>query len=154
VAIRMDKLLTTITLLCFSVSVNPAVTENCINEDSLIKKDAEFERLLVEKSLDGITKLLHPNFVWIHNHASRIENSRQELLTFLEDTWTRNPTAQTTRTQYDVKALIHSHTGVVFGFSDVFRNGQTFTYNFMRTYVVESGDCVILSNHTMLIPDS
>ena len=150
----LNKLLTAITLLCFSVVANAAAMENCINQDSLIKKDAEFERLLVEKSLEGLTKLLHPNFVWIHNHASQIDNSRQELLDFLKDTWMKNPEAKTTRKQYDVAALIHSNTGVVFGYSDVFRNGQTFTYNFMRTYVLDSGDCVILSNHTMLIPKS
>ena len=129
-----------------------SVQANCINEESLLALDASFDRSISDRSLETLKIILHPSFTWVHDHASHIDNSREELLTFFAGVWERSPSAEHIRIQRDIRTLIHTYTGIVFGFTDVSRGGQDLTFNFMRTYVIEDGNCVILSNHTMEIP--
>ena len=116
--------------------------------------DASWEKALLEMNLDFIKNRVSDDFIWIHNHASRIDNKDSLLKSGQKfvDSNTRNSKS---RVQKEVTVVISGNTGVVTGFTEVVRsNGTTrTTFNFMRTYAEVDGQCYLIANHTMAMPD-
>lgn len=128
--------------------------EGCLTPENLKELDASWEKALLEMNLDFIKKNVSEDFIWVHNHANRID-SKESLLKSGQkyvDSKTRNSRS---RVQRDVKAIISGNTGIVTGFTEVVRiNGITrTTFNFMRTYAEIDGKCYLIANHTMAIPE-
>ena len=121
----------------------------CATESALRELDAGFEHALEKNDLSYFEKELAPNFVWVHDHAGMVQRSRMEVIEFLRNV---NGSASQERTQTDVRVIMSSGTGVVYGFTDVIRGGQKLTFHFMRTYAAIGGKCVLMANHTMEIP--
>lgn len=135
----------------------------CLNEESLLQQDAQYEVALLNDNYQFLEKNLHPNFVWVHNHASFVQDSREALLGPMRKRKQNNkPAYSTKRTQDSVQVLLANTTAVLHGYTVVERaNSPTdkagnkigVRYHFMRTYYEENGKCLLLANHTMLIPE-
>ena len=131
-----------------------AAQEPCMTAQNLKALDASWEKALLEMNLDFIKNKVSDDFIWIHNHASRIDNKDSLLKSGQKfvDSNTRNSKS---RVQKEVTVVISGNTGVVTGFTEVVRsNGTTrTTFNFMRTYAEVDGQCYLIANHTMAMPD-
>nr|WP_136250689.1 nuclear transport factor 2 family protein [Ningiella ruwaisensis] len=135
---------------------------NCLQEDAIRAVDAKYEKALLENDYAYLTNLLHPNFVWVHNHASYIEESREALLAPMRQRVAEGrPSHSVARTQEGVAVLIVENTAVLRGFTSVERHdtqtndsGEKLkdVYHFMRTYILYDDKCTLLANQTMAIP--
>ena len=147
---KINLIIIILTLSIFRISAQ----EGCLTFENLKDLDASWEKALLEINLDFIEKNVSENFIWIHNHASRID-SKESLLAsgqkLIEDD-TRNSKS---RVQKDVQVLISESTAIVTGYTTVerFNGTKPTTYNFMRTYVEIDGECYLIANHTMVIPE-
>lgn len=128
--------------------------ERCINAENLRKLDALWEESLKETNLDFFKATVSEDFIWIHDHVSRTD-SKTSLLELVKKNSTREPDYWTSRIQKDVKIIILGATGVVYGFTEIeLFDGTKRNYNFMRTYAEKDGECFLIANHTMLIPEN
>ena len=145
-------------LLAVFVFAVPA-TADCLAEDSVRRLDAEYENSLVTGDYAALERLLHPDFVWVHNHAGFIQRSREELAGPIRATMQSGSPAMVSlsRKQNDVSVVRAGGTSVIYGFTDVTRtdsyvqktgNPKHVRYHFMRTYIEQMGECALLSNHT------
>lgn len=142
-----------IILLAFSI-INISAQESCLASDNLKELDASWENALLEMNLDFIKKSVAEDFIWVHNHASRID-SKASILEFGQKYVDSNTRNSKSRVQKEIKVIVSGNTGIVTGFTEVVRiNGTTrTTYNFMRTYSEIDGKCYLIANHTMAIPE-
>lgn len=143
----------TIAALMIGSGPNVALAEDkCLEPVALIKFDSEWERALFKVDVAWLELHLAEEFVWVHNHASLVDSK----LTLLAPARVARAQASPTRSrvQYEVEARVVGSTGVVTGFTVVDRGAGAKKYNFMRTYVVVSGRCLLLGNHTMVVPES
>jgi len=146
---KINLIIIVLTLSIFKISAQ----ESCLTSENLKELDASWENALLEINLDFIKKNVSENFIWIHDHASRID-SKESLLESGQKFVESNTRNSKSRIQKDVKVIISGNTGIVTGFTDVVRiNGtKTTTFNFMRTYSKIDGKCYLIANHTMVIP--
>ncbi|WP_070965559.1 nuclear transport factor 2 family protein [Vibrio sonorensis] len=129
--------------------------------------DSSWETALNEGDRNAVEQLLHPDFVWVHNKAEMIQNSKADFLEFFRVAFEKSASLprdirRGVRRSRDVTALIHESTAVVFGYVDVKRPGgdkqqaderPVLTFHFMRTYVKGGQDYQLISNHTMLLSE-
>ena len=146
---------------CSSNAQKPA--GDCLAESTLRERDANYEKALVEDDVDYLDELLHPNFNWVHNHASYIEPSKAAIINPMRERIADDkPAYSVKREQSGVVYLRAGETAVLHGFTNVYRDKSKLTgddaeysrYHFMRTYSrdTSSNSCVLLANHTMEIP--
>ena len=71
-------------------------------------------------------------------------------------------TSRGNRVQEGVSVLIAGESAVIYGFTNVQRSATFLAriggsehqrYHFMRTYTLVDGQCLLLANHTMQIPE-
>lgn len=138
--------------MVFALCCSNAQADNrCLDPDSLLDFDAEWERALLEVDVDWLEAHVSDQFVWVHNHASQIDS--KEILLARADVAREKRALTRSRVQSDVEARIVGTTGLVTGFTVVDRESGAVRYNFMRTYAVVSGRCLLLGNHTMAVPE-
>jgi hypothetical protein len=126
--------------------------ESCLDPDALLRLDSEWERALLESDAERLRTLLAEDFIWVHNHASAID-TKASLLERASNPAVGTAGSARSRTQSNVEFRILGSTGIVTGFTVVDRGRRSNRYNFMRTYAEVSGHCLLLSNHTMDVPD-
>lgn len=126
--------------------------DDCLAAASLIKIDSQWERALLETNVEWLEEHLADEFIWVHNHAGQVD-TKQTLLAPARVARTQALSARS-RVQSEVEARIVGSTGLVTGFTVVDRGAQAKRYSFMRTYAVVSNRCVLLGNHTMLVPEN
>lgn len=88
----------------------------------------------------------------VHDLASGID-SKESLLKRASDPNIGATGKPKSRISKDVKVIVIGSTGVVSGYTIVDKDSSLITYHFMRTYVEIEGNCFLLANHTMVIPD-
>ncbi len=142
------------------------VSAQCTSIELVLSLDAEFEHSLNVGSIEIVEKLLHPDFVWIHNHAVSSQESKAEFLAFFPQIIGRAsllPGNQRTgiRAQHDLKVILNPGTAIIYGFTDIKRPGGLLSepdsrpllkYHFMRTYIDSGYSCLLTANHTMELP--
>ena len=127
-----------------------------LTEQELRSLDARYDQALTDQSVDFLESFLHNDFVWVHDHAGVVQESRAALLDPIRE---GRPSSNLERSQEDVSVVIFENTAIVYGYTNVERtkdyvertgNPRLVKYHFMRTYV-GSGDQGIrlLGNHTM-----
>lgn len=126
--------------------------DNCLDPAALVKLDSEWERALLEVDVAWLETHLAKEFVWVHDHAAVVD-SKETLLAPAKVARAQASPARS-RVQSEVEARVVGSTGVVTGFTVVDRGPGAKRYNFMRTYAVVSGRCLLLGNHTMVVPES
>lgn len=126
--------------------------EACMEPESLVRLDAEWERALLERDAVRLNSLLADDFVWVHNHASAVD-SKETLLRGASGPLPEGAPVTRSRTRSGVEARVLGRTGVVSGYTLVDRGPSPTTYHFMRTYVEVDGVCLLLANHTMEVPE-
>lgn len=143
-----------IIILVLSIS-SISAQESCLNTENLKELDASWEKALLEINLDFIETTASENFIWIHNHASRVD-SKKTLLESGKKFVDNNTRNSKSRIQREVEVIISGNTGIVTGFTDVVRINETTrtTFNFMRAYAEIDGKCYLIANHTMAIPEN
>ena len=160
--IRVSKLIGLAGAFLLLACEAPSSAADCLEKATLLRTDASYERALVEDNFSLLENLIHPTFNWVHNHASYIEQSRDALLAPMKERRKAGKDGYSVRReQSNLVYLRHGATGVIHGFTDVYRdktklNGpdKQFTrYHFMRTYAMDKGSCKLLANHTMEIPE-
>ena len=122
----------------------------CLDPGALVGIDAEWERALLETDVAWLEAHLADEFVWVHNHAVLVD-TKASLLARANDA-TRDAPPTRSRIQSGVEARVVGSTGVVTGFTVVDRGPGPTRYNFMRTYAAVAGQCLLLGNHTMVVP--
>ena len=144
--------LITAAVLILGLGGNAALAEpSCLDPSALVQFDSEWEKALLEVDVAWFERHLSEEFVWVHNHAALVDS--KETLTAPSRIARAEASPTRSRVQSDVKARIAGSTGVVTGYTIVDRGAGAKKYNFMRTYAVVSGRCVLLGNHTMVVPE-
>ena len=140
-----------------------AASAQCLNEGMVRSLDANWDQALNEGSKDVIQQILHEDFVWIHNHAVSVQESKSNFLSYFDETFGRAINRSATmhpnsRIQREIKVILNNGTAVVYGITEVTRgrapisepdSRQPEIYHFMRTYVSSDAECQLVSNHTM-----
>ena len=132
--------------LVFSASAQT----NCLDADQIKKLDANWENSLLTSDADYLMGLLADNFVWIH--STGYTDTKRSLIEKSEKARASNRQNTRSRTQSAVEVVILGSTAVVTGYTVVDRGPKPTRYNFMRTYAQVEEACLLLSNHTMVIP--
>ncbi len=145
------KIICTVFVLMGLSFVSVVAQESCLNPNRLTSLDASWEKALLESDANHLKSLLLEDFIWVHNHASLID-SKSELIKRVSDR-KGDATHTRSRTSKDVKVIIAGATGIVTGFTFVDRGPTPANYHFMRTYVEIDGNCFLIANHTMAIPE-
>ena len=125
---------------------------SCLNRDALVRFDAEWEKALLERDVSWLEANLADEFVCVHDHAAQVYTKASLLALVRGASAGVAPTRS--RVQSEVEARIVGSTGVTTGFTVIDRGPAPTRYNFMRTYVAVAGRCLLLGNHTMVVPDS
>ncbi len=122
---------------------------SCLDDASVRQLDAGWERAYLERDVEFLDALLADDFIWVHTHASSVD-SKEILLRRISasEDW-----VILSRAQSDVEVRRLGTAAVVTGFTVVTRRDGSTRYAFMRTYVTTSGECVLLANQTMAIPE-
>ena len=126
--------------------------DRCLDPDSLVEFDSEWERALLVADVAWLERYVADEFVWVHNHASMVDS--KETLLARADVARAKGSSTRSRVQSEVEARVVGSTGVVTGFTVVDRETGAKRYNFMRTYAVVLGRCLLLGNHTMVVPEN
>lgn len=134
-------------------------SEDCLTVHGIANLDAAYEQSLVDRSVDFLEQTLHEDFVWVHNHAALIQDSKAAYLQNLRKAKKSGmPGASTKRKSTGTRILLEENTAVIYGFVDVERTDAYVTqtgkprkirFHFMRTYVRTDGGCRLLANQTM-----
>ena len=123
-SLRRRARLGSTTLVLFSVLlliVAAGVAQaQCLTQENIRRLDAGFDEALLHGSIDFFEQNLHPEFVWVHNHASSIERSRDDRLTLMRERASAGR-INAQRTQADVSVVLAGQVAVVYGFTDVER---------------------------------
>lgn len=141
-----------------------ALAADCSSEKQIRELDSRYERALLDGSVADLEQILHPKFVWVHNHAEFIQKSRDELVGPIRLAQNAGrPSISLRRDQSDVSVLMVAATGVAYGYTEIERTDafvkssgspKLATFHFMRTYVSEAGRCLLISNQTMEVSRS
>ena len=148
----MRRVLLAASMLTLGSSVALA-QESCHDTTTLMQLDAEWEKAQLEANVKWLQVHLADEFIWVHNHAKLVD-SKDKVLARARAARSENAALTRSRVQSDVEAQVVGSTGVVTGFTIVDRGGSAKRYHFMRTYVTDSGRCLLLGNHTMLVSES
>jgi hypothetical protein len=124
---------------------------SCLEEGALVEQDAHWERSVLEGDVEYLEEHLADEFVWVHDHASAID-SKEGLLGWVGGY--REDAGMRSRVQSDVETRRLGSTAIVMGYTVVTREDGSTRYRFMRTYGEVSGECFLLGNQTMVVPDS
>lgn len=138
-------------LLAFSAT-DALAQSGCLDRDALVRLDAEWENALLERDVSWLEAHLADEFVWVHNHAGQVDTKASLLASVRGASAGVAPTRS--RVQSGVKARIVGSTGLTTGFTVVDRGTGPTRYSFMRTYVAVAGRCLLLGNHTMVVPET
>ncbi|XOV87375.1 MAG: nuclear transport factor 2 family protein [Pseudomonadota bacterium] len=130
-----------------------------MDEIQIRKIDAQFDQSLVEWSDRYFEQYMHPNFVWVHNHATLIQRSRDEFLEMgRKNHESGRPSVSIRREQSNVVVLVETDTAIAYGYTSVERSEnyvartgsrKYLKYHFMRTYARLEDSWWLLANHTM-----
>ncbi len=135
-----------------SVMALAAQAETCLDTESLVKLDAEYENAMRKGDVKFLDKLLAPEYQWVHNLAS-LKESKAQLLERVQKP-EEQPKA---RRSHDVSVLRLENTAVLQGLSSVEKwnpDGKTYRtsrYQFIRTYVKQGDACKLLAVQTMKV---
>lgn len=129
-----------------------AAQSTCLDPGELVRLDGEWEMALLNQDTEWLEAHVSDDFIWVHNHAT-VTDTKTDLI---ERARTTPDASQATRsrTQSDVGARVVGSTGLVTGFTVVDRGPGPMRFNFMRTYALQNGRCLLLGNHTMVVPPS
>ena len=147
----MKQIIVIITLVGLSI-ISASAQEGCLNQESLKKLDASWEKAQLELNFDYVKSILAEDFIWVHNHANTIDN-KSAVLERIRRYINSNNKSTKSRISKDVKVIISGKTGIVNGITIIEKGSNLITYHFMRTYVEINGNCYLIANHTMAIPD-
>jgi hypothetical protein len=148
--------------LCVLSVALPATSSgdsSCIDPAEIRQTDRRYEESLVQGDHAFLDGLLADEFIWVHNHAGSTD-SKESLLQRIKTS--RHGSSSKSRNSTDVVVRRKGNAAVVSGFTTVVRPDEyvertgglkSAKYHFMRTYVLVDGKCVLLANHTMLVPD-
>lgn len=165
-------------LLSILIIVLPISRADVSTEELIKSIDSKWERILLNSDLEALKEAIHPEFVWIHNHVTSIEEGKAAIVDKFEkkilstkekfpeidfpDGMILGPQEGAARTQRDVKVVVSGNTALIYGYTDKDLSNYTMktkgikerrvVYNFMRTYVQENGEWLLIGNHTMQIP--
>ena len=153
-----------ITLLLFFPAI---VFAQCKTEQQVKQLDAQWEKALLKGDINAVAPLLHDDFVWVHNHASSTQKTKAGFLSYFSKGFAKMATRPThfhanARTQRVLEVIMTPTTAVIYGFTDVLRGNvlktepdvrSVKTYHFMRTYSSVGKSCLLVANHTMLMPN-
>ena len=141
----------TIVALMLVVGFDIALAEDsCLDPGALVKLDSEWERALLEVDVAWLETHLATEFIWVHDHAGLVDSKKTLLTPARVARAKASPTRS--RVQSEVEARVLGTTAIVTGFTVVDRGTNAKRYNFMRTYTAISGRCLLLGNHTMVVP--
>ncbi|WP_308363648.1 MULTISPECIES: nuclear transport factor 2 family protein [unclassified Microbulbifer] len=129
--------------------LSPHSSASCLEEKPLKQLDTRYEQALRNGDTDFLAQLLKDEFIWVHTLASQTE-SKSDLLTRVGDKNYQQPVARTSK---EVSVLNAGNTAVITGYTTVEqRNDDNSTraarYHFMRTYILENGQCRLLASKT------
>ncbi|RAI89421.1 nuclear transport factor 2 family protein [Algoriphagus yeomjeoni] len=126
--------------------------QTCMTEASIKALDAKWEEMNLNPDPEFFKNQLAENFVWVHNHASMVDTKAGAIKR--AETQAANGTSNTrSRVQSDVKVAITGNVAIVTGFTIVDRGPTPTRYHFMRTYMEIDGQCLLVGNHTMAVPE-
>jgi hypothetical protein len=126
--------------------------QTCLDNEKLVKLDAEYENAMRKGDVKFLDNLLAPEYQWVHNLAS-LKETKAQLLERVQKP-EEQPKA---RRVHGVSVLRLENTAVLQGLSSVEKwnpDGKTFRtsrYQFMRTYVEHKGECKLLAVQTMKV---
>lgn len=123
----------------------------CLTAEHLIALDANWEQAQLDSDVEMLDAILADEFLWVHNHATTIDDKAAVLERASRHLENNTPNARS-RSSRDVTATISGSTGIVSGYTVVDRDPGPVTYHFMRTYVERGGRCLLLANQTMAMP--
>jgi hypothetical protein len=123
-----------------------------MNEANITALDAQWEEANLNPNPEFYRKVLSDNFVWVHNHATMIDD-KESTVKRAERQLAGDGSNTKSRIQSDVKVAITGNTAIVTGFTIVDRGPTPIKYHFMRTYVEVDGKCMLVGNHTMALVD-
>lgn len=141
-------------IILMGFSLTPLVAQvSCLDSEQLKSLDLTWEKALMESDVSLFESLLVEDFLWVHNHASSIDTKASLIKRSKESSSgaTGNPRSRISK---DVETRVIGSTGVITGFTIVDRGSTPILYNFMRTYVEINGNCFLLANHTMDVPQN
>ena len=100
--------------------------ESCLTETSIRTLDLAYEQAVLTGDETFAIASMHPEFTWVHNHASSVQRSRAELLKAFNRTkqMSRNKHDRGHREQSDVEVVIVGDTAVIHGYTLVRRPEQ------------------------------
>ena len=139
-----------LSFLSFAISLQ--AQKNCLNENSIKALDATWENAQLVSDLGVLETLLADEFIWVHNHASLIDN-KAAVLKRAENALAQNKKNANSRTTTEISVIIKENTAIVTGYTIVDRSPAITNYHFMRTYIKLKGKCYLLANHTMAVPE-
>jgi hypothetical protein len=122
------------------------------DHQTLLELDLGWEKALLASDVGFLDNLLAEEFIWVHNHASLIDG-KNEVVSKARKFQEGQADNTRSRISKDQKVVILGNTGVVSGYTVVERGPGAVTYHFMRTYSKVKGTFLLLSNHTMAIPE-
>lgn len=121
-----------------------------MTEANIKALDAQWEEANLHPDPGFYKKVLAEEFVWVHNHASMIDD-KESTVKRAERQLANEGSNTKSRIQSDVKVAITGNTAIVTGFTIVDRGPEPTKYHFMRTYVEMDGKCLLVGNHTMAL---
>ncbi len=125
--------------------------QRCLTPENLRALDAAWEKAQLDSDVETLQSMLAEEFLWVHNHASTIDDKAAVLDRARRHLSNHTPNANS-RISRDLTATVSGATGIVSGYTVVDREPGPVTYHFMRTYVEREGKCYLLANQTMAIP--
>jgi len=139
-------------ILGFSL-VSAIAQESCLTTENLIEIDTSWEKAQLELDHSFLELLLADEFIWVHNHANTIDD-KTAVLERVNRYIRENNRNTRSRVSGKVEVITLGTTGIVSGFTIVDRDPAPTTYHFMRTYIESNGQCLLLANHTMAVPEN
>lgn len=125
---------------------------NCLSEKNLLELDLAWEKAQLEADTTFLKSVLAEDFLWVHNHSSFVEGKSSVIQRAARQLESGENNTRSRNSQ-EVKVMILGNTAVVNGFTIVDRGPKPTKYSFMRTYAEINGNCYLLANHTMAVPD-
>lgn len=132
--------------------VSAIAQDSCLNPEKLKALDASWELAQLQSDTEFLESILAEDFIWVHNHANTIDNKAAVLNRANRYKSSKTQNARS-RMSKDVSVIVSGTTGIVSGFTIVDRGPGPTRYHFMRTYVEINGQCFLIANHTMAVPE-
>ena len=126
--------------------------QTCMRAEHIKSLDAKWEEANLNPDPDFMESTLAEEFVWVHNHASLVDN-KTAVVQRAKNQKEIGSSNTRSRTQSKVQVAITGKTAIVTGFTVVDRDPSPVIYHFMRTYAEVEGKCLLVANHTMAVPE-